>query len=93
MSEATSSIFIFLGVAILCSLISHTLIKRISIAILFAAITTALIFQIIAYLLAGYFEPFYLITTFIYAFIIALIISVPFKLWRRLKNEQKNSAT
>ena len=96
MSEAASGILIFLGIAITCSLISHLIIKRISLAIFLAAISSAIIFQIVVYLLAGYRDPFYiiaLITTFIIAFIIALIISVPFKIWRRTENENQKSTT
>jgi len=95
-SEATSGILIFLGIAITCSLLSHLVIKRISLAILLAAISSALIFQVVVYVLAGYRDPFYiiaLITTFIFAFFIALLISIPFKIWRRTGNEKQNSAT
>ena len=86
MSESIEGIIIFSIVAVAVSIISHALIKKISSAILLAAISTALIFQLVVYFLAGYLDPSFpvaLITTFLMAFLIALIIGVPFKIWRR----------
>ena len=88
-------LIIFLVLATTCSLLSHILIKRISVAILLAAISTAIIFQFLVYFLAGYLDPFFpfsLLTTFAIAFLIVLVIGVPFKVWRRSGNENKNSA-
>ena len=86
MSESVEGIIIFSIVAVAVSIISHVLIKKISSAILMAAISTALVFQLIVFFLAGYLDPSFpvaLITTFLLAFLIALIIGVPFKIWRR----------
>jgi hypothetical protein len=86
MSESVEGIIIFSIVAVAVSIISHVLIKKISSAILMAAISTALVFQLIVFFLAGYLDPTFpvaLITTFLLAFLIALIIGVPFKIWRR----------
>lgn len=86
MSESVEGIIIFSIVAVAVSITSHVLIKKISSAILWAAISTALIFQIIVYILAGHLDQYFpvaLISTFIMAFLIALVIGVPFKIWRR----------
>ena len=86
MSESVEGIIIFSILAVAVSIISHVLIKKISSAILVAAISTALVFQLIVFFLAGYLDPSFpvaLITTFLLAFLIALIIGVPFKIWRR----------
>ena len=91
MSESIEGIIIFSIVAVAVSIIAHVFIKKISSAILLAAFSTALIFQLGMYFLAGYLEPIFpvaLITTFLIAFLIALIIGVPFKIWRR--NTDKN---
>ena len=91
MSESIEGIIIFFIVAVAVSIISHVLIKKISSAILWAAISTVLIFQLVMYFLAGYLDPSFpvvLITTFLIAFLIALIIGVPFNIWRR--NTDKN---
>ena len=93
MSESIEGIIIFSIVAVAVSIMSHVLIKKISSAILLAAISTALIFQFVVYLLAGYLDPSFpaaLITTFLIAFLIALIIGVPFKIWRRNTNANQN---
>jgi hypothetical protein len=93
---ATQGIIIFSILAIALSVLSHTLIKRISLAILIAAITTAITFQIIVYFLAGYIDPFFpiaLLTTFVLAFLIALVVSIPFKIWRRSCNDKERPAT
>jgi predicted neutral ceramidase superfamily lipid hydrolase len=86
MSESVEGIIVFSILAVAVSIISHVLIKKISSAILVAAISTALVFQLIVFFLAGYLDPSFpvaLITTFLLAFLIALIIGVPFKIWRR----------
>ena len=93
---AIQGIIIFSILAIALSVLSHALIKRISLAILIAAITTAITFQIIVYFLAGYLDPFFpiaLLTTFALAFLIALLIGIPFKIWRRNFNGKHDSAT
>ena len=93
MSESIEGIIIFSILAVAVSIMSHVLIKKISSAILLAAISTALIFQLVVYFLAGYLEPSFpvaLITTFLIAFLIALIIGVPFKIWRRNTNENED---
>lgn len=93
MSESIEGIIIFSIVAVAVSIISHVLIKKISSAVLLAAISTALIFQLVVYFLAGYLDPSFpvaLITTFLMAFLIALIIGVPFKIWRRNTNKNQD---
>ncbi|MEE9574846.1 MAG: hypothetical protein V3W03_01970 [Gammaproteobacteria bacterium] len=86
MSESVEGIIIFSILVVAVSIISHVLIKKISSAILVAAISTTLVFQLIVFFLAGYLDPSFpvaLITNFLLAFLIALIIGVPFKIWRR----------
>ena len=86
MSEPVEGAIIFFILAVAVSTISHVLIKKISSAILWAAISTAMIFQFIVYFLAGFLDPSFpvaLISSFLIAFFIALIIGVPFKIWRR----------
>jgi len=86
MSYSIEAILSFFVVAVVVSIISHVLIKKISSAILLAAISTALIFQLMVYFRAGYLDPFFpvrLIANFLIAFLTALIIGIPFKIWRR----------
>ena len=86
MNESLQGIVIFIAIAIASAIIWHTYLKRISIAILGSAITSAVFFQVCNYIKLGYLDPFFIIallTTFIMAFLIALIISIPFKIWRR----------
>ena len=93
MSESVQGIIIFSIVAVAVSVISHVLIKKISSAILWAATSTALIFQLVMYFLAGYLDPSFpvvLITSFLIAFFIALVIGVPFKIWRRDINKNQD---
>ena len=72
---------IFLFVAIGTSLVSHILIKTYLVASVMAGFLSSLIYQIVAYLYAGYLDPFFVvafITGSIASFIIALIVGYPF---------------
>ena len=96
MSESIQGILIFLVLAITCSLISHYWIKRISIAILCSIFATVILFQLIVYFLNGYLDPFYIVailTTSAITFFIALIIAIPFRLWRKGNVDTNDSAT
>jgi len=101
MNESLQGIVIFIAIAIASAIIWHTFLKRISIAILSSAITAAVTFQVCNYFLLGYLDPFFiivLVSTFAIAFIIALIIGIPFRVWRgkqhnkSLKNRTAQSA-
>jgi len=101
MNESLQGIIILISIAIVSAIVWHTFLKRISIAILGSAITAAGTFQVCNYILLGYLEPFFiiaLVTTFTIAFIIALIIGIPFRVWRgkqhikSLKNGTSQSA-
>ena len=91
MNESLQGIIIFLAITIASAVAWHTFVKRISMDILGAAITAAIVFQLCNYILLGYLDPFFLIalvTTFALAFIIALIIGIPFRIWRGKHTDQ-----
>jgi hypothetical protein len=92
MNESLQGIIIFVAIAIISAVIWHIFVKRISIAIIGAAITASATFQAYNYILLGYLGPFFiiaLVTTTAIAFIIALIVGVPFRIWR---GKQHNKA-
>ena len=91
MNESLQGIIIFISIAIVSAILWHTFLKRISIAILGSAITAAVAFQVCNYILHGYLDPFFiiaLVTTFAIAFIIALVVGIPFRVWRGKQNNQ-----
>lgn len=82
-------ILIFTGLVITSALLSHYFIKKISIAILLAAIATTVIFQLIMYFRTGDLDPYFPVVfaaTFVVSFLIALVVGIPFKIWRRINN-------
>ena len=91
MNESLQGIIIFISIAIVSAILWHTFLKRISIAIFLSAITAAVAFQVCNYILLGYLDPFFiiaLVTTFAIAFIISLIIGIPFRVWRGKQHNQ-----
>ena len=85
MNESLQGIVIFIVIAVGSAIMWHTFLKRIPIAILGSAITSAAIYQVCNYIKLGYLDPLFIIslpTTFATAFIIALIMSIPFRIWR-----------
>ena len=96
MNEATGGLIILSILSIVCSLVSHTLIRAMSLAIPLAAVFTAILFQVITYFQLGYLDPFFpitLVTTFAISFLIAIVIGVPFNIWGRNVHEKKHEST
>lgn len=74
-------LWIFLGLALICSVVLHVVIKRYYVASVVSAITVALLFQIIAAIQLGYMDPFAPIAfgiTAVVTFGMALVIGLPF---------------
>jgi len=89
MSEAVITI-LFLLSTILISAVCHAFIKRYFLASLVAACTVVVGMQIVSYIELGYVDPYWQIssvTGFFMASILALIIGLPFRIKRKLGDE------
>lgn len=88
MIEDIIAITIFLVVSVALSLLAHKCIKNTLIASIVAGLVSSLTFQFIAYIEAGFLDPFYIIGFLFgwaYAFVIALFIGYLI----RLKNDNE----
>ncbi|RJP16683.1 MAG: hypothetical protein C4520_18035 [Candidatus Abyssobacteria bacterium SURF_5] len=90
-----AGIAVFGAVIVVSAVIWHFLCPQLLIASLGAAVTSAFIFQILAWVHIGYLDPFFIIAfvvTAFYALIPALLIGLPF-LWLRVRRgpRTKNS--
>ena len=96
MSVSLQGILIFGVISIISATIWHTFLIRFSIAILGAAITAAFAFQFFSYIKFGYLDPFFVIsifTTTIAAFVIAIFVGLPFRVWRKNNGTSGRAAT
>ena len=81
--SASPSAFILITAA--SSLVWHVLVKRYGLAIIGAALTAAVAFRVVSYLVLGSLDPYFLVATFtssIPAFAIAAVIGLPFRILR-----------
>ena len=89
MSEIVTMI-LFLLSAVLIAAGCHAFIKRYFLASFLAATGVVVEIQIASYIELGYLDPFWLIssvTGFVMASILALIVGLPFKIKRNVKDE------
>ncbi len=86
MSEGAIGIIVLCVTAIVVSLIVHTFIRRIMLATVVSATIATILFQVLAYLHAGYLDPFFLIAVVVgwcWDCLIAFVIGIPFWLVRK----------
>lgn len=86
MSEGAVGFMVLIGLSIGTAVCFHFLIHHYALAIICAAISSDILFQIVVYLHAGYLDPFFtiaLVTGGAIALVIAAIIGVPFAFLRR----------
>ena len=75
MSEATVGWLVLLSIAVVSAIAWHILLRSFLLATLLATTTSAVLFQIAAYLHVGYLDPFFLIAVAISS-VICLFVSV-----------------
>lgn len=88
MSEGIEGILIFGVVSVICSLLSHYAIRAYVFASIIAAIFTAVALQVVFYFELGYVDAFFqiaMVTSGLMAFVVALIIGIPFRRKRKYK--------
>ena len=86
MSEGTVGLIILTAIALGSALVWHWLVVFYRPAVIGATITTVIAFQVAAYFHLGYLDPFLLVaivTSSIVAAVIALLVGVPFRAWRK----------
>lgn len=87
MSEGMVGIILLITIAVICSLFFQHVIKHGYVAILVSGLVGTLLFQLAAYLYAGYLEPFFIISVFVsFLFICGislLTISVKKKVFKK----------
>ncbi len=72
MNEVTTGIVIFGALALVCSLVAHSLQRRFWLAVTLASITSTVLFQVFVFYQLGYLDPFIPIAIVITLFISAL---------------------
>ena len=75
MSEATVGWLVLLSIAVVSAIAWHILLRSFLLATLLATTTSAVLFQIAAYLHVGYLDPFFLVAV-ITSSVICLLITV-----------------
>ena len=86
MDEKTTGMVVFYVTSIVTAIVCHLAIRRFLIASAAAAVIATILFQFFAYLQLGYLDKFFLIAVMFggaRSFIIAIVVGVPFWLWRR----------
>lgn len=86
MDEGTVGLIVFLSITLVCSVIAHKCLRNIKWAIGISTLASAMFFQIANSVMNDNPEPFMgiaVIFSLIYAFFIALLIGIPFHLFRR----------
>jgi hypothetical protein len=75
-------LFVLLVVALLSATLWHRFVPRYAIAVVGATLSTAVAFQVIAFIQLGYLDPFFLIaaaTSGGLALLIAIVVGLPFR--------------
>jgi len=83
------------AVSIMTSFGFHYRIRNILLASLLAAISASIIFHVIGYFVLGYLDPFFLISLFTgagIAFIISILIGIPFAYKRGVQNKLRGKS-
>ncbi len=86
MSEGEVGILVLCCISLACAVGAHSAVRHVLLACLLSALVADVVFQIAAYLHAGYLDPFFIIALFfayLIAFGIALVVGVPFYLARK----------
>ena len=86
MNESTLPIIIFIAIALTTSLACHFQIKNYGKAVSCSAVISAVLFQIVAYIVLGYLDPFFIIAFVITGGIAALISAVIGALFNKYRN-------
>ncbi|WP_137166562.1 hypothetical protein [Salinimonas lutimaris] len=84
MSQGTAGIIVLIAIAVLCSLFFQHVIKRHYVAILVSGLVGTMLFQLAAYLHAGYLDSFFLISVFVSFLVICGISSLTFSLKKKV---------
>lgn len=87
---------VFLSVSLAFSIFSHMRIKNFLLACILAALGTAIIFQVLGFIVMGYLDPFFiiaLIITFAIALGIAALVGSIFYFKRRASNIDRKIKT
>ena len=85
MSEEATGIVVLCVTAAVVSLATHAFIRRSDLAAAVSATVATIVFQVFAYIHAGYLDPFFLIAAVVgwcWCFVIAYVVGVPFRLAR-----------
>lgn len=88
MSEGTIGLIVLATISIASALVWHWLVRLNFLAVLGATVTTVFTFQAANYFHLGYLDPFFLIAmgiSSIPAFVIALLVGIPFRDYRNGK--------
>ncbi|QHJ10010.1 hypothetical protein FX988_00219 [Paraglaciecola mesophila] len=86
MDEGMVGLIVFLSVTLVCAFITHICLRNITWATEVSTLFSALIFQMVNLVMNDNPEPFIgiaVIFSLIYAFLIALLVGIPFHLFRR----------
>ena len=82
----TLAIVLVVGIAIVSALVSHFLSRAYSEASVWSALVASFLFQLASYIEGGFVEPFFLVTIVtgtLFALVIALLVGIPFWVYRR----------
>lgn len=86
MSEAATGIVVLIVLSALCAVVAHALIRRPMVAAAVAAVAASLLFQVAVMVRLGYVDPFVPIA-FVFggwwAFVVAVLVGLPFRWGRR----------
>ncbi|UCE61530.1 MAG: hypothetical protein JSU63_07225 [Phycisphaerales bacterium] len=96
MSESMIGLLMLLGIALVVSLLCHALIRRPGLAVVTAGCTTTALFNLAAYLHAGFLDPFFPIAVFVaglYGCIVAWFVGIPFRIHRRRQKTREDSSS
>ena len=83
-------LLVFLALSLASAVLWHRYVPRYSSASFGAAVTSTAVFQLLAFLDLGYLDPFVIIaviTSFTAAFVVALLVGLPIRARRKLRQE------
>jgi hypothetical protein len=86
MIEGQTAILIFVSLSVVCAVISHAFVRRYWRAAVIAALVTSLLLQIVNTIHLGHLDPFAPIAFIfgvIYAFVIGMLVGLPFQHFRQ----------
>lgn len=86
MENPISVVSLFAAIGIAVSFLSHWAIKHYLIASMLAALFSSISYQLVAYVYAGFLDPFFImafVNGVVIYFLLALVVGVPFNIRRR----------